>query len=400
VREGYGVLSLLASSLRAMLGEWLCNPPRDRILVTPDMLTAIISVFIGNFLVGVIFKPSLERLWSIRAELLDLKFPTTGPLREILGKPRIDADELEKVQSNVRRQVNEIFREYRLAFSSFRKVGWIFLFALFLMSLLAIWSAALPLSTFVAACVTLFLILLAATYYISDDSFPSFEKLHSIDHFSNHYLNFYPDTLIDLMELRVIWSAQAAARPALALSSTVQLTGYKFFLAITDFEQTESRLVVLGKITEKTDVLHVIGEDLFSWVAKLTEIDPKEMNGLFGKGNSVWVHLYVFLPMPLGWHSEAMAPYVMSASILERMGGQTGFVHSAAKCNSSWRENLVKFTRRRSLFFESWNIETIDAEPGKDNYKVRKLLWFYHHELENASSVQVIRRFDFPQIPG
>lgn len=364
------------------------------------MLTAIVSVFVGNFLVGVIFKPSLERLWAIRAELLNLKFPTTGPPREILGKARIDTNKLEEVQDDVRRQVNEIFREYRLAYSSFRKIGWIFLVSVFLMGLLAIWSATLPLCSFVVGCITLFLTLLAATYYISDDTFPSFGKLRSIDHFSNHYLNFYPDTLIDLMELRVIWSQQAGAKPSLAFSSTVQLIGYKFFLAVTDFDQTESRLVVLGKITDETEVFHIIGEDLFSWLARLAEIDPTQMDSLFGNGKSVWVHLYVFLPVPVGWRSEAMSPYVLSTQILERMEGQTMFVHGAAKCNSSWRDDYVKFTRQRNMFFETWQVETIDAPDAEGNSKVRKLLWFYRHELENASSIEVIRRFDFPQIPG
>jgi len=127
------------------------------------MLTAIISVFIGNFLVGVIFKPSLERLWSIRGELLDLKFPTSSPLREILGRPRMDRIELGQRQDDVRRQVNEIFRKYRLAYNSFRKIGWIFLGAVLLMGLLAISSANLPLTLFLLACLSLTLTLLVTT---------------------------------------------------------------------------------------------------------------------------------------------------------------------------------------------------------------------------------------------
>lgn len=91
------------------------------------MLSAIVSILIGNFLIGLIFKPALDHLREIREKLLSV----VVPLDEVhhrsfrLRKPW-NAEEFEKADEASRHEINEILRKYTLAYHAFRRIGIVF----------------------------------------------------------------------------------------------------------------------------------------------------------------------------------------------------------------------------------------------------------------------------------
>jgi len=261
------------------------------------MLTTIISIFIGNFLIGLLFKPALDHLREVREELLTVSFPTLGPRWELFAPKRLDPQAVEDQQASARKTINEIFRRYNLAYKSFVRVGRVFLIALLLLVSAAVWSVELSLAWALACCAAAILFVFVVAFYLSRDSYPSLQELMTLDHFLNHYSNFHPDIAIDLMQIRAQLVRERNKTPYLALSSTVHLTGYKCFVAITNEEQTKCPLVVLGKVSRKSKLTHVIEPDFYTWLIRLGDIDSNWPQRL---EESVFLHLFVFLPLPAG----------------------------------------------------------------------------------------------------
>ncbi len=360
------------------------------------MLPTVISIFIGNFLIGLLFKPALDHLREVREELLRVSFPMPDPLRELFALKRLDPQAVEGQQASARKTINEIFRRYGLAYSSFARIGRVFLVALLLLASAAVWSFQLSLTWALACHAAAILIVFVVAFYLSRDSYPSLRELMTLDHFLNHYSNFHPDVAIDLMQIRVQLVKERDIPPYLALSNGIHLTGYKFFVALTNEDQTKCHLVVLGKVSRKSEATHIIEPDSYTWLIRLCDIDRNWPQSL---DESVFLHLFVFLPLPAGWKSESITPYVHSIPLWLRGPNETWEEHlTHTRCSSEVRDQFIKFVCEKRIGSETWKIQSIDAENGLDNWRLRKLIRFYKRELEHARSIEVYQRPRHPRL--
>ena len=95
------------------------------------MFSAIVSILIGNFLIGLIFKPALDHLREIREKLLSVVVPLDEVHhRSFRLRVPWNAEEFEEADEASRHEINEILRKYTLAYRSFKRIGIVFLVAL------------------------------------------------------------------------------------------------------------------------------------------------------------------------------------------------------------------------------------------------------------------------------
>ena len=184
--------------------------------------------------------------------------------------------------------------------------------------------------------------------------------------------------------------------PYLALSTGVHLTGYKFFVALTNEDQAKCNLVVLGKMSRRSEATHIIEPDSYTWLIRLCDIDRNWPKGL---DESMFLHHFVFLPLPAGWKAESITPYVLNIPLWIRGPNETWEEHvTNTRCRSDVRDQFIKFVCEKRIGLETWEIQSIDAENGLDNWRLRKLIRFYRRELEHAKTIEVYQRSRYPKL--
>jgi len=165
---------------------------------------------------------------------------------------------------------------------------------------------------------------------------------------------------------------------------------------LTSEDEAQVHFVSLGTISEKTRVTHQVQPNNYRWYVPLGKIDPNWPNGL---ELPVIVHLYVFMPMPSGWQNTPSWPHFVSHELWIRgPGGQSGEVVGLTHCNETQRDTQVKFERTKTFLGETWNISPIDLDHSKDHWRLRRLIHYYRHELQNASSVVTITGEQLPDL--
>jgi hypothetical protein len=87
------------------------------------MLPAIISIFIGNFLIGLLFKPAFERLRTIREELLSVVVASDDVHTRSFRSRPWNAEQLRENNEAAGRAINAILRRYTLAYGPFKQIG-------------------------------------------------------------------------------------------------------------------------------------------------------------------------------------------------------------------------------------------------------------------------------------
>jgi hypothetical protein len=354
----------------------------------PPILPAIITVLIGNFLIGLLFKPALEQLQGIRQELLSVEIPADDVYtRSFRAKPWNAARQAEEDET-ARRAINGIFRKYALAYPSFLRIGFLFLIALLLLVNVTIVAAAASFTFWwkVALCSLGSAIVLWLAKWLAADAYPSPSQLHSLDYLASHFSNFHPDSLIRLLNVGTQRIA-TENRSQLILSCGVHLTGYKFFLVMTNEDESRHHFVAFGKVGAKTRVEQVIRPEIYRWHVPVGDLDPQWPEGLIVP---VWVHLFVFISTPVGWKELGTHPHFVSHELWTPHPGDPalkGETMGLTICNPRSQDRQVTFQRKKSKFRETWEIPSINVDADKNHFQLRKLLRYYRRELENATDI-------------
>jgi hypothetical protein len=356
--------------------------------MTP-ILSAIISVLIGNFLIGLLFKPALEYLQKIREQLLSIAVPMDDVyLRSFRAKPW-NAEKFEEEETAARRSINETLRKYMLAYGSFKRVAFTFLLVLLLLVNLTIVAAAFDPWKTTLLCVLMTATIVAFARMLAADSFPAPDHLWNLDYLVAHFSNFHPEALIRLLNIgveKVSWEP----KPRLCLSCAVHLTGYKFFLVMTNEDESQKYFISYGKVSAKTRVNQVVLPEHYRWLIPLGELDPNWPAGLHAP---VFVHLFVFIPTPIGWSDAGSSPYFVSHELWTPHPGdpsRVGEVVGLTPCNPRSKDRNVTFKRKKTVFYETWEVPLINRDEDKAHYRLRRLLWFYRRELENATDISTL----------
>jgi|SRR6267154_576188 len=363
------------------------------------MLPAIISILIGNFLIGLIFKPALDHLRTIREELLSVVIPLDEiHARSFRLRRPWNAEKFEEEDAAARHAINEIFRKYTLAYGSFKRIGMVFLIALLLLvnvTILMAVFAVLSHRKTVILCALMTAIILWVARWLAMDAYPSPKRLWDLDYLVSHFSNIHPESLIRLLNIGV-QRVSEDGRSRLLLSCAVHLTGYKFFLSMTNEDESQLYLVSYGKIGAKTKVNYVIHPELYRWNIPLDDINSQWPNGL---NLPVSLHLFVFLPTPAGWSDPHAHPYFVSHELWAAFPGdpnQAGETLGMTICNPRSRDHFVKFKRKKNIFHETWQLTSIEIKEDRSHFRLRRLLRFYKHELEHATDICTVTGSQLP----
>jgi len=367
--------------------------------MTP-ILAAIISILVGNFLVGVLFKPALEHLQKIREELISVVIPIADRRLGHRGQQPGDAQDIQTRIDSALRSMNEILRKYILDYQSFRRIGILFLAALILLfnftvcalliKLCGLWITAV-------ACTLVTVATVAIARGIAPDSYPQPQDLSSLDYLCSHYSNFQPETLIRILDIG-IQPPVLENSPQLCLSCAVHLTGYKFFMAMTNEEQSSLYFISYGSVSAKTKATHVIFADYYRWLIQVGTLNPAWPQGL---QIPVYAHLFIFIPIPEGWNNANTSPYFMSQELWTPMPGnphEAGVVLNMHKCNPGSVDRRITFRRRKTRLHESWEITPDFTDQNAENFRLRKLLWFYRRELESEAAIRTLTGQQLPNL--
>lgn len=350
------------------------------------MLSAIVSILIGNFLIGLLFKPALEHLQRIREDLLLVVIPVDdAPMRSFGSRPW-DSETLRKAHEAARHAINEILRKYTLAYEPFKRIGLVFVVAILLLVNFTILVMPLTLDKRALLCVSLTAIVLLLVRFLSADAYPAPHLLSDLDYLVGHFANIHPESLIRLLNVGV-QRVNEDKHSRLALSCAVHLTGYKFFVAMTNEDESQVYLVSYGKIGTKTKVNCLIGQDYYRWLIPLADIDPKWPNGL---NLPVSVHLYIFLPPPVGWKDPYAHPYFVSHELWVANPGdpnQHGEVCGTTPCSPHSKDKLVEFKRKKARLSDIWELSSIKTDADRRDYRLRRLLAHYKRKVEKVTAI-------------
>src|SRR5579859_2045588 len=353
------------------------------------MFSAIVSILIGNFLIGLIFKPAVDHLREIREKLLSVVVPLDEAHHHSFGSRKPwNADEFEKADEASRHAINEIFRKYTLAYHSFRRIGIVFLVALLVLVNFTTVTAVLGLLgawEIIVSCVLVAGAILALARWLATDAYPAPAQLLNLGYLVNYFSNVHPESLIRLLNIGTA-RVKEENRSQLFLSCAVHLTGYKFFLLMTNEDESRVYVVSYGKIGRKTKVNYVIDPRFYRWNIPLGEIDPQWPSGL---NLPVWLHLFVFLPTPVGWSDPSAHPYFVSHELWAPFpggpNGAAGETLGMTVCSPGSKDQSVEFKRKKKMLYETWELTSIGTDEDKSHFRLRRVLRFYRHELENAT---------------
>jgi len=238
-------------------------------------------------------------------------------------------------------------------------------------------------------CVLATAVILGVARILAADAYPSPEQLGNLDYLVSHFSNVHPESLIRLLNIGVqrITSEKGSQ---LILSCGVHLTGYKFFAVMTNEDQSQHHFIAFGKVGSNTKVDQVILPEYFRWHVEVGDLDPQWPNGL---QLPVWVHLFVFIPTPIGWKDIGVSPYFVSHELWAPFPGdpaQAGETLGLTICNPRSRDTRVTFQRKKSEFREKWELTSVNTDDDKNDFRLRKLLRFYRRELESANDITAL----------
>ncbi len=108
------------------------------------MLTAIVGILLGNFLIATLFAPSLKRLRDVLDKFaqIQLPFESIWPLLE--EQPGDDATR-RRAAEKATSEFNLYFREYCIAFDPFKRLGYVFVGAILVLVCAVVWQSAIAL---------------------------------------------------------------------------------------------------------------------------------------------------------------------------------------------------------------------------------------------------------------
>lgn len=304
-----------------------------------------------------------------------------------------DAEKLTEADQTARHEINEILRRYILAYSSFERVGRVVLGVLLVLINSTIFAVGYNwqtrLSYTLVACAVSTVVVLYFAKVLAVESYPSPAQLMDLDYLVSHFSNIHPDSLIRLLNIGV-HQVLSDGRRQFVLSCGIHLTGYKFFLVMANEDESKHYLVAYGKVSSNTRVEPIILQEHYQWDIPVGNLDPQWPSGL---DLPVFLHLLVFVPMPVGWKDYDIFPYSVRHEPWIEHPGEPGRYENNARwsvCDPRSRDSQVRFRRKKDWLRESWEITLINVDANKSNYRLRKLLWHFKRELENSADITTL----------
>ena len=350
------------------------------------MLTAIVGILLGNFLIGTLFAPTLQELRRVLRTFSEIALP----FETILGE-RVPLEERREARKAAARQFSQSYREYTIAFNAFRRLGVVFVVAILVLACLVVWQVHLGVVTLVLAMIVLCAAVLATAFYLQRVMAPAPGQLASIDFLQNNFANLHMSALFDCAEPRIDFGRELDDPVAhFRISQKLLFLGYRFLMAVSNESNSRLYFVAHGQLDSGAKV-----EQL--WTPQLQRfhipIGDFSLSEAFRTEPSLRLHLWLFVPTPRGWAGEsALHPRLLSDRITETFGAQAGIRLALNACSWNSLDEAVDFVHRRLAGITTWRITRLSvAAPNSP----QAILRMFKSAIEGSS--RRVTSLDYPQ---
>ncbi|MBI4466462.1 MAG: hypothetical protein HY656_03415 [Acidobacteria bacterium] len=346
------------------------------------MVGTIIGLVIGTILVGLLVAPAVQRLRTEKENFAGVELPRRR-------RPFADPDIMEENRrQQTRRQaverMNNSVLHYENAYNDAKSLGIVIVVLLIALVNIIPFEVGVALRLQAALHVVLTLSVLGLLAYVSREVFPNPGRLFSHEYLVTHFsASFHPENLFDLAQMSVTHDRSDGGTLRISLKSDIFLTGYRFFVVITDSERQRYYFVGYGKVDDSTSLTRIhLASGEQTYLVSIGDFDwrrrsPADVH-LVG-------HLFVFLPQPKRWqltggeHPRFFQWVVSEANYL---------VYGAAHCTWDDCDVGITFARRQTLWnMEDWTIN-VDVNTSDERTNLRRLLQGYTNSVTQATGMQ------------
>lgn len=330
------------------------------------MLTAIVGILLGNFLIGTLFAPALLELRRVLTSFSEIELP----FESILGE-RVPPDERRVAQKTATRQFNRSYREYMIAFNAFKKLGLVFVVAIVLLACVVVWEARLSVPTRVCVMALLCAAIVGAAFYLQRGIAPTPDQLASIDFLQNNFANLHLSALFDCAEVRVDFGRELHEEVAhFRISQKLLFLGYRFLMVVSNESNSRLYFVAHGQVDGGAKVRHLWTPELQMFYIPVGDFSLSEA---IRAEPLLCLHLWLFVPTPKGWGGErVLHPRVLNERITANLGGQTGLRLSLDPCSWDSLDVAVDFVHKRLAGLATWRItRLLVATPNSPQVVLR-----------------------------
>lgn len=283
------------------------------------ILTAVVGVLLGNFLIGTLFAPALSRLRGILDKFARIELP----FRDVWDPDAIGNQDLVDRRDRAASSFNLYFREYLVSFQAFKRLGNIFLALIVLLFVVVAWQLPVFWAWRVVLMVVSVGVVPSVGLYAQSVVAPTPTQLISVNHLANSFPNLHLGPLFDAGETTVDFGYPLLGRDNdmhFALLGKTLVLGYAVLCAITDAQCTTLYFVAYGPVDDRTGFRHLWNPSHPGFRVRLGDL-PGAVE--LAASNHLYLHLWMFVPTPTGWLPNGSDhPRYLSSEVSTPISGQ------------------------------------------------------------------------------
>jgi hypothetical protein len=349
------------------------------------MLTAIVGILLGNLLIATIFAPALQELRKILGKFEAIRLP----YRPIFGGEKLPAEERAAAKDAAAADFNRYFREYAMSFNAFKKVAAVFLIAILILALSAIWQLSKTVESRMFGTMVFVLATIAAGRFLQRALAPTPAELVSIDFLQNNFASLHLSSLFDAARVRIDPGRELHETVMhFNISQNLMFSGYRFLSAVSNRECSQVFFVTYGWIDPATTFQQ-------TWTPELqyfsTQLGDFSLTDAMRVSPLLSLHSWLFVPPARGWISpKKINPRFLTQDVTDDACDRVGIVITPT--NFAWEsiDENVEFEREPRSLFASWRITRLKV-PAPDS--PQRILQMYKGRLERCHGIKC---YDFP----
>lgn len=337
------------------------------------MLTAIVGILLGNLLIANLFAPALQRLREILGRFASIELPYESYW------PEEDISTLEqrrRMEETAVNEFNKLFREYEISFKAFKKIGFVFVFAIVLLACAVVWQTPLGRGARVLIMPVSVAVILVVGWFLQRAIAPTAAQLVSIDFLENNFANLHLESFFNCARLHVSFGRGLASRDPVmhfSISQKLMFLGYKFLLLVTDDQCSRIYFVSYGHLGSSSSFRQYWTPEIKAFEVPLGDFS---FTDAMRSSNLLHLHLWLFVPTPRGWvKPRADRPRFLSEPITEEFGKDVGVRLASGNCSWGSVDERVTFDRKFILGLPFWKLGLLDdshLEPPQTALKLFK----------------------------
>lgn len=336
-----------------------------------DMTAALVGVLIGNFLIGTLFAPSLRKLRDIFDSFgrIEIAYGLRG------GDPNRHQRDFVGDQERVVEQFNGSFRNYMIAYGSFKRLGLVFCSALILLGCSVVWQTHYGLERKLVMCVVLAALVLATASYLQSTIAPTPSQLVTVDSLANSFSNFHMGPLFDIAKVCVAYNPPVGRQDGslrLSLAQLIPFTGYRLLLAVTDSKCSRLYFAVHGEVGVRTSFQHVWTSEFKGSSLQLGTLPLAKMPREATRQLRLFV--WLFIPTARSWQKgDYEYPHFLDSEVTSDEHGMIGYRLCSDFCSWTNLDPNVHFSRDTFGPLARWTLIQINVEVENGPQRIVKM---------------------------